>query len=123
MAKEFDESLVAAFARTPKISEIQKQTGISRSRLYRLRGDPEFQAVVRERREQLVREAIRRMEEGLGDAVRVLRQIITDESIAPQVRLNAVNTLMSQLANWKQAVEFEARLTALEDVRGQNDTI
>ena len=123
MAEKYDEALVAAFVRTPKIREIQKQTGISRSRLYRLRGDPEFQAVVRERREQLVREAIQRMEEGLSDAVRVLRQIIADESIAPQVRLNAVNTLMSQLANWKQTVEFEARLTALEDIRGQNDTI
>lgn len=100
-----------------------EKTGISKSRYYRLKADPDFQRLVAERRSELVRDAVMKMESYLSEDVEILQQIIKNPEISPQTRLNGIQLLMNQLGQWKMMSEMMVRLQSVEDAVGLRMTL
>ena len=121
--KEYPESLITAFLTSFKANEIMKVTGISKTKYYRLKNDPDFQKILTDRRSELIREAVLKMESYLSEDVGILQGIIRDQNTKDQVKVNAIQLLMSQLGQWKQITELMARIEALEDAESQNKTL
>ena len=90
MSKKYDERLINAFCQATKRDE-------------------------NTRRADICREAVLRMEGYLSEDVDRLQEIIRNPETSAQVRVNAINLLMTQLANWRTATDIEARLLALEE--------
>ena len=119
--KEYPESLITAFLTSYKPAEIMKAANISKTKYYRLKADSEFQRVLTERRSEIIREAVLKMESYLSEDVEILQSIIRDSKTSAQVKINAINLLMSQLSNWKPMTEVLERLQQLEDSQTKNN--
>ena len=121
--KEYPESLITAFLTSFKPAEIMKVTGISKSKYYRLKKDRDFQKILTERRTELVKSAVMKMESYLNEDVEILQSIIRKDDTSDQVKINGINLLMSQLNTWKQTTEILDRLQALEDAQTKNEPV
>lgn len=121
--KEYPESLITAFLMSYKPADIIKDTGISKSKYYRLREDPEFQRILTKRRTQIVKSAVLKMESYLNEDVERLQEIIRKDDTSDQVKVNAINLLMSQLSQWKNTTDILERLEALEDAQRKNEYV
>lgn len=115
MSKKYDERLINAFCQATKRDEVMRLAKIGKLKYYHLRADPDFMKAVNERRADIVKEAVLKMEGFITEAVSRLQEIIRNEETAPQIKVNAINLLMTQLANWRTATDIEARLLALEE--------
>lgn len=116
--KQYPEELITAFMCTARRGEIMEKTGISKSRYYRLKADPDFQRIVAERRTELVKDAVLKMEGYLSKDVMILQEIIEDPETSAQTRLNGIQLLMNQLGQWKMMSEMMERLQSVEDAVG-----
>ena len=119
--KEYEEHIIAAFLSNWKPKEIQAAAGISKSKYYKLKNDSDFQRILTERRSEIIKEAVWRMEGYLNEDIEILQQIIRDEKNSPQIRINGINLMLSQLNQWKQTSEILDRLQKLEDAQSQNN--
>ena len=115
MSKKYDERLINAFCQATKRDEILKLAKIGKIRYYNLRADPDFMNAVNERRADIVKEAVLRMEGYITEDVERLQEIVRNPKTKDQIKINAINLLMTQLANWRTATDIEARLLALEE--------
>lgn len=120
--KQYPEELITAFMCTARRGEIMEKTGISKSRYYRLKADPDFQRLVAERRTELVKDAVLKMEGYLSKDVIILQEIIENPETSPQTRLNGIQLLMNQLGQWKMVSEMMERLQSVEDAVGLRAT-
>jgi hypothetical protein len=100
-----------------------EKAGISKAKYYKLKNDSEFQKILTERRSELIKEAVLRMESYLTEDVEILQSIIRDPETRDQVKINAINLLMSQLNQWKTTTEVLDRLQRLEDAQSQNKAV
>lgn len=121
--KQYEESLITAFLTSYKPAEIMKITGISKTKYYRLKRDPDFQKILTQRRNELIKSAVMKMESYLTEDVEILQSIIRKEDTSDQVKINGINLLMSQLNNWKSTTEILDRLQALEDAQTKNEPV
>ena len=116
MAKKrtYTENIIEAFLEHDKISEIMRITGLSRNTLTRYRDDPQFQDILNQRRVQIIRRSVQKMQQSLSDCANVLNRIINDETISPQIRVNAIQTMLSQCKTWTETADLAERIAALE---------
>lgn len=118
--KEYPESLITAFMTSCKRAEIMKMAGIGKNKYYALKNDPEFMRIVTERRDELIREAVLKMESYLSENVEALQKIIRDPDTKDQVRVNALTLFSNQLGQWRNSTEILDRLQKVEDAQRQN---
>jgi len=123
MPKTYPENVITAFLTSYKRSEIMKTAGIGKEKYYVLKNDPDFMRIVTERRDELIKEAVLKMESYLSEDVEILQSIIRKPDTSDQVKINGINLLMSQLNAWKNTTEILARLQALEDAQRLNQTL
>ena len=123
MKEKYTEALITAFLTSYKPAEIMKAAGISKTKYYRLKADADFQRILTERRSELVREAVMKMESYLTEDVEILQEIIRDPETSAQVKINGINLLMNQLSNWKTMTEVLDRLQKLEDSQTENNDV
>ena len=120
IARAYEEVWITAFMTSCKRTEIMKTAGISKSQYYRLKGDQEFQKIINERRSELIREAVLKMESYLSKDVEILQGIIEDPETPRQIKINGIQLMMNQLAQWKQTDHILDMIQALEDAEGLN---
>ena len=123
MCLQVTNGFAGPFLTSFKPAEIMKVTGISKSKYYRLKKDRDFQKILTERRTELVKSAVMKMESYLTEDVEILQSIIRKEDTSDQVKINGINLLMSQLNTWKQTTEILDRLQALEDAQTKNEPV
>lgn len=121
--RDYPENLITAFLTTYKPADIMKLTGISKSKYYRLKEDQDFQRILTQRRNEIIKEAVLKMESYLTEDVKILQGIIRKEDTSDQVKINGINLLMSQLNAWKSTTEILDRLQALEDAQAKSEQI
>lgn len=119
--KKYEETIILAFLQHWKPKDIQEAASISKSTYYKLKNDSDFQRILTERRSELIKEAVWTMEGYLTEDVQILQEIIRDEKTSPQIKINGINLLMTQLNNWKQTTEILDRLQKLEDAQSQKN--
>lgn len=115
--EKYSEGLICAFLTSYSPKEIMQTASISKTKYYRLKADADFQKVLTERRSELVREAVLKMESYLSEDVEILQDIIKDPKTSAQVKINGINLLMTQLNSWKTMTEVMERLQKLEDAQ------
>lgn len=108
------EKVIRAFLQNVKVVDIAKASGLSRSTVYRLMKDSDFQSALTERRTAMVRTATDQMRQNFLRDVEILQAIAEDPDVNASTRVYACSTLMNQLNTWTQNVDFEQRLAELE---------
>ncbi len=114
MNKTYSETLIGAFMTCYKNVDIAKAAGLSLETVRKYKKDPEFNAVLNERRAGIVSAAVDKMSASLLEDVDALQSIIKDAGVNPAVRVTAVNTKWTHLREWRTLLEFDKRLRALE---------
>ena len=119
--KNYDERWICAFLTSAKREDIMKAAGIGKTRYYRLKADPEFMRIVNERRGDIVRAAVMKMESHLVESIEVLWDVVMKEDTSDQVRLNGINMLLSQFNSYRMLTDLQERIETLEKIAGEQD--
>lgn len=109
-----DEKIIGAFLNNFKMVDVMRETGLSKNTVYRIRDNPEFQRVIWERKTSIIETAVNKMQSYLTKDVEILQSIIEDPETSPQVKINAIQTLMSQLRDWTTTADIMKRLESLQ---------
>lgn len=119
-AKDYihDERVIGAFLNNFRMTDVMKETGLSKNTVYKIRNDPEFQKVIRERKEAILKTAVNKMQGYLTKDVEILQQIIEDPDTSAQTKVNAIQTLMNQLRDWTTTTDLMKKLEALQNTSG-----
>ena len=109
-----DERVIGAFLNNFRMVDVMRETGLSKNTVYKIRNDPDFQKVIRERKEAILKTAVNKMQGYLTKDVEILQQIIEDPETSAQTKVNAIQTLMNQLRDWTTTTDIIKRLEALQ---------
>ena len=112
---EQDERVISAFLTNYRAVDIMKETGLSKSTVYKLRNNQTFQKVIKERKQAILKTAVNKMQSYLTKDVEILQEIIEDPETSPQVKINGIRVLMEQLREWTMTTDIIKRLEALEN--------
>lgn len=119
-----DERVISAFLNNFRMVDVIRETGLSKKTCYKIRNDPEFQKVIRERKEAILKTAVNKMQGYLTKDVEILQEIIEDPETSAQTKVNAIQTLMNQLRDWTTTTDIMKKLEALQDTSGNvSDTV
>jgi hypothetical protein len=119
-----DERVIGAFLNNFRMVDVMRETGLSKKTCYKIRNDPEFQKVIRERKEAILKTAVNKMQGYLTKDVEILQQIIEDPETSAQTKVNAIQTLMNQLRDWTTTTDIMKKLEALQNTSGNvSDTV
>ena len=113
-----DERVIGAFLNNFRMVDVMRETGLSKNTVYKIRNDPEFQKVLRERKEAILKTAVNKMQGYLTKDVEILQQIIEDPETSAQTKVNAIQTLMNQLRDWTTTTDIMKKLEALQNPSG-----
>ena len=112
---EQDERVISAFLTNYRAVDIMKETGLSKSTVYKLRNNQAFQKVIKERKQAILKTAVNKMQGYLTKDVEILQEIIEDPETSPQTKINGIKVLMEQLRDWTMTTDIIKRLEALEN--------
>ena len=119
-----DERVISAFLNNFRMVDVIRETGLSKKTCYKIRNDPEFQKVIRERKEAILKTAVNKMQSYLTKDVEILQGIIEDPETSAQTKVNAIQTLMNQLRDWTTTTDIMKKLEALQNTSGNvSDTV
>ena len=113
--KEYDERYIAAFLHNYRMVDVMRELGCSKAKAYRIKSDPEFMEVVRQRKEAILKTVVNQMTTTLTGDAATLQAIIDDPNTAPQIKINAIQTKWNQLREWVTTTDIIKRLDALEN--------
>lgn len=115
-AKDYihDERVIGAFLNNFRMVDVIRETGLSKNTAYKIRNDPEFQKVIRERKEAILKTAVNKMQGYMTNDVEVLQEIIDDPETPKQVRINAINTKWTHMRDWTTTTDLMKKLEALQ---------
>lgn len=112
----YSELVITAFATFTKTSDLMKATGLSRTTIVRYRKDSELMELAEERRLEVVKESVYKMQSELTKCVDTLVQIRDDTEVNPQIRVYACNCIMNHCRDWTLSVDVLQRVEALERI-------
>ena len=106
---------ILALLEETTIAAAADRVGIGEATLRRwLREDDEFKTEYRTAKSEVFSQALNQLRQGATEAIRALREIVTDAETAPRVRVSAAQVLLNALLKGIQTEEIEERLTDLE---------
>lgn len=98
----------------PTQKEAAAAAGVSDTALWRYMKDEEFSRRLREARHQAVGHAAARLQGGAGEAVAVLRDLMTKEDAPPAARIAAARTVIDYSFRVIETDDLKARVNELE---------
>ena len=78
--------------------------------------DEEFKGALAEVSGEAVRRCSRRLGRLADKGLSVLESVLDDPKAAPSVRVRAAQTVLDGALRWQQAIDWNARITALEQL-------
>lgn len=94
------ERITEAFLKYNSNKEIANSLGVTVRTVQNYKNDAEIKKAISKARYEAVNSAIQKMELSLYDAIEILVSIMKDKTVSNQIRLNAVNLLLSFSKNW-----------------------
>ncbi len=113
--KNYSETVINVFLKYDKLSDIIEETGLSRNTLAKYRDDPKLQEILSNRRMEIVKASVNKMQASMDECVEVLQAIIRDKGVSPQTRVNAVQIMLNQCKAWTETTDILTRLKVLEN--------
>ena len=114
--KEYSEIVITAFATYTRNIDLMKATGLSKSTIVKYKKDRKLLELAAERRLQVVRESVYKMQSELTKCVETLVKIRDNEEVNSQIRIYACNCIMNQCKDWTMSIDVLERLQALEEI-------
>jgi len=108
-----DQAILALLTH-PTIAEAADTAGVSEVTLWRWLKDQDFQQSYREATHQIVQQAISRLQQVSGEAVDVLREVMTDNTKPPSSRVAAARIVLDITLRSVELEDLEGRIEALE---------
>ena len=94
------ERITEAFMKYNSNKAIAESLGVSVRTVQNYKNDTEIKKAISKARYEAVNSAIQKMEVSLYEAIDILVSIMRDKTVSSQIRLNAVNLLLSFSKNW-----------------------
>ncbi|WP_162012302.1 replication protein [Streptococcus sp. S784/96/1] len=108
------EAFLSNLLLTGNVTKASELANISRGRAYEYLKNATFKRVYRERRSEQLKEATALLQVASIKAVKVLTDIMEDETISPYARQQAANTILSTAYKAVETVEVVEMVEELE---------
>lgn len=105
------ERITEAFLKYNSNKEIANSLGVTVRTVQNYKNDTEIKKAISKARYEAVNSAIQKMEVSLYDAIDILVSIMKDKTVSNQIRLNAINMLLSFSKNWITDNDIEKERT------------
>ena len=105
------EKITEAFLKYNSNKEIANSLGVTVRTVQNYKNDTEIKKAISKARYEAVNSAIQKMEVSLYDAIDILVSIMKDKTVSNQIRLNAINMLLSFSKNWITDNDIEKERT------------
>jgi hypothetical protein len=105
---------IAALIEAPTIREAAGVVGIGEATLFRWLQHADFQNAYRHAKQQIVSQAISRLQKASGEAVETLREIMNDTNKPPSARVSCAKTILDMAAKALEMDNLSTRIEALE---------
>lgn len=114
MPKLTNEAIVAAIIDAGSVTNAAKKLGVSRRTISGRIRSPDCQKLLSDSLRDSVTETASILGTRMTAASAIAFNVMADEKVSPQVRLNAANSILSHGVRFIEMAEFERRLSALE---------
>ncbi|MCL2579344.1 MAG: hypothetical protein FWE32_04870 [Oscillospiraceae bacterium] len=114
------ELLLSALLTNPTVKQAAASVGIPETTAFNWLRDPDFSAEYKQRKRQAVNEASDYLQSRISAATRTIDDLMSDENIPPQVRLNAAKTILDTAYRVVAQAEIVERIEVLEAVSGDS---
>lgn len=114
--KAYSEIVINAFTLYTRTTDLITATGLCKSTIVKYKKDNELLKIVNERRGQVIKGAVYKMQSELVKTVDTLVSIRDNEEVNAQTRAYVCNLLLSHCRDWTQSVDILERLEALERI-------
>lgn len=105
------ERITEAFLKYNSNKEIANSLGVTVRTVQNYKNDTDIKKAISKARYEAVNSAIQKMEVSLYDAIDILVSIMRDKTVSNQIRLNAINMLLSFSKNWITDNDIEKERT------------
>lgn len=114
------EKIIAALLASPTIKQAAKKLNMSESTLYNYLKEDEFREKYNSAKTAILNQTAGYIQENMAIAAENIINIINDETIPPQTRLNASKTIIEYGIKFTEIADILPRLEALEEQTKQN---
>lgn len=108
------ERFMLAMLENPTVTKAIQSAGISRTMAYKYLKDEDFKQELERRRNEAVSDAVNYLQSNLTRCAEVLIDIVNNQRVPPQVRINAVNSVFTNAKAMTESVDFLLRVVELE---------
>lgn len=110
-----DEKIIAVLLTTSTRIEAADNLGISTETLYKRMKKDTFKVKYQKAKDDLISDAIGYLQATMKEAIDTVAEVMRDTDNAPQVRINAADTIMRYAIKLTETVEIVERIEALEE--------
>ena len=108
------EMAIVALIAQPTIPAAASVAGVADVTLWRWLQRPDFVRAYRDARRQVVEQALGEVQAATSDAVRVLREVMTDTTVPAASRVAAARVVLDTALRGVELLDLEARIADLE---------
>ena len=116
-----DERIVLALLAAGNVRAAAQTAGVSERTIRARLKEPDFNKLLTEIKSQAVQAATSALSDSMGEAVAVLRDVMTDTDNAAAVRLQAASEILRQALRFYSLADLEARISALEAAQAEEE--
>lgn len=113
MAKLNRENIAMCILTTSTYEDAAEKSGVSKSTLYRLRKDPEFQDIINQVKNSMFQDTMKKAQAYSMESLEVLRTIMNDGAATDSSRVSAARTILELGLN---SAEQEMILSKIEEL-------
>lgn len=111
-----NEKIIAALLSTESKRAAAKVLGIRPQTLAARMNDDVFQELYKKAKKDLIKESITSIQAKTGRAIEIIYEIADNPEIAPQIRLNAAETIIRYSHKFTESEEILSRIEELEEL-------
>lgn len=116
-----NEKIIAALLSTESKRAAAKVLGIRPQTLAARMNDDAFQKLYKESKKDLIKDSITSIQAKTGRAIGIIYEIADNPEIAPQIRLNAAETIVRYSHKFTESEEILTRIEELEELYKKGD--
>ena len=114
MAKLNKENIAMCILTTSTYEEASRKSGVSKSTLYRLRKDTDFQAIINQVKNSIFQDTMKKAQAYSMESLEILRDIAHDVNATDSSRVSASRTILELALNSAEQEQILNRIEELE---------
>ena len=118
MAKLNKDNIAVCILTTSSYEEAAEKSGVSKSTLYRLRKDPEFQETINRIKNDIFQDTMKKAQVYSMESLGILREIMCDSEATDSSRVSAARTILELGLNSAEQEQIISKLEEFERMFG-----